>query len=99
MPRAPWYCCNSGTTNGEKDSECTFCYHIKCDECPFFDSRTGIAYYGAAREDLTDLYYLDSQDAQAGSNSEEYEKTKGVMKDQRAEVKEGREAQQDVDEK
>jgi len=54
MPSGPWHCHHCGTSNIDEASECTFCYHIKCSECPYYDSQTGAIYYVLEWHDVYD---------------------------------------------
>jgi len=54
MPSGPWHCHQCGTSNIDEASECTFCYHIKCSECPYYDSQTGAIYYVLEWHDVYD---------------------------------------------
>ena len=54
MPSGPWHCHDCGVSNIENVSECIFCFHFKCSECPYYDLRTGAVYYMLERQDAQD---------------------------------------------
>ena len=54
MPSGPWYCHHCGNPNDENTSECTFCYHEKCSECPYYSRQTGVISYALERRDAQD---------------------------------------------